>query len=317
VTSYFATFISGAHDIVNQRLAKFANSDLRVLELHDGLVIFESTLSPNQVSEFRFLNNAYELLADLGTTKELRILDLPVNRSHGTFTIRAITEGQPTTIPPGLKEYIEQQSGASFTAHKPDEEFILLTRRDGRRLWGHGLPRAGFKTRTIEQGELRPELAHLMGLVAALDAKDTVLDPFAGYGGIVRECLQGFHVKKVIAVEQNEHLIPHLKSIKQLVALHGNARQLAHIEARSIDRVVTDPPWGEHEHMPEAELRALYRHALAQMHRVLRAKGAVVMLSAAPFIADVAGETSFDVIKEYPILVNGRKATIYRLRKLG
>lgn len=315
--NYFATFISGTQDIINQRLGKFSNGELRVLELHDGLVVFESALSANQISEFRFLNNAYELLADLGVSKQLNILDLPVERLHGTFTIRVITEGTPGPIPEGLKEYLEQQSGGTFTAHRPETEFILLTRRDGRRFWGHGLPRAGFKTRTIEQGELRPELAHILGLVAGLDTKDTILDPFAGYGGIVREALQGFHVKKAIAIEENEHLIPHLKSIKQLVALHGDAKQLAHIETRSIDRVVTDPPWGEFTQQPEAELRALYRHALTQMHRVLRVKGAVVMLSAAPFIADVAGETSFDIVKEYPILVNGRKATIYKLRKLG
>lgn len=314
---FFATFISGTHDIVAQRLAKFPNGDLRVQELHDGLVIFESHLKPSQISELRFLNNTYELLADLGVPAKVSIFDLPVGRMHDTFTVRAITEGQPGPIPEGLKEYVEQQSGATFTAHKPAIEFLLLTRRDGRVLWGRSLQRAGFKMRTIEAGELRPELAHILGLVAGVGAKDTVLDPFAGYGGIARECLQGLHVKKVIAVEQNQHLIPHLKSIKGLVALQGDARQLAHIESRSIDRVVTDPPWGQHDHVPEAELRALYRHSLAQMHRVLRAKGAVVMLTAAPFIADVAGETSFDVVKEYPVLVNGRKATIYRLRKLG
>lgn len=314
---YFATFISGAHDIVNQRFAKFPNNDLRVLELHDGLVLFESGLRANQLTELRFLNNVYELLDDLGVPKKLNITDLDVGRLHGSFTVRAITDGQPANIPLGLREHIANLSGATFTAHKPDTEFLLLTRRDGRMLWGRALPRPGFKQRTIEQGELRPELAHLLGLAAGLDAKDTVLDPFAGYGGIVRECLQGFHVKKVIAVEQNERLIPHLKSIKGLVALKGDARQLAHIETRSIDRVVTDPPWGQHEHMSEPELRALYRHALTQMHRVLRAKGAVIMLSAAPFMDEVAGETAFDVVKEYPVLVNGRKASIYRLRKLG
>lgn len=314
---YFATFITGAQELIYQRLAKFPNNDLRVLELHDGLVIFESSLSANQIGEFRFLNNTFELLADLGLAPEMQVFDLPVQRLNGTFTVRAIVAGQPAPIPAGLKEYIEQQSGASFTAHKPGTAFMLLARQDGRVLWGRALSRAGFKARTIEQGELRPELAHILGLIAGLNAKDVVLDPFAGFGGIARECLQGFHVKKVIAVEQNEHLIPHLKAIKGLVVVHGDARQLAHVETRSIDRVVTDPPWGSYGNMSEPELRALYRHALTQMHRVLRAKGAVVLLSAAPFVAEVAGETSFDVVKEYPILVNGRKATMYRLRKLG
>lgn len=312
---YFATFISGAQEIIAQRLGKFQDSELRVLDMQDGLALFESSLSENQLSEFRFFNNVYGLLADI--TGEVEVGGLPVPDIRGTFTVRASDANQPAAIPPGLKEHIAQKSGAAFTAHKPGTELLLLRRRDGRVLWGRMVPRAGFKLRNVEQGELRPELAHILGLVAGLDAKDIVLDPFAGYGGIARECLQGFHVQQAIAVEQNEHLIPHLKSIPRLVAMQGDARQLAHVQTRGIDRVITDPPWGEFAHQPELQLRALYSHALAQMHRVLRAKGAAVILTAAPFLPEIAAEASFAIERQYPILVNGRKATIYKLRKLA
>jgi hypothetical protein len=315
--NYFATFISGTQDIINQRLAKFPNNELKVQELHDGLVLFSSHLSANQLAELRFFNNVYELFADLGKTKSLVVTSLPVPRLQGTFTLRVNNEGQPSSLPNGLKQYVEQQSGATFTAHQPDSELVLLQRSDGRVLWGKILPRAGFKLRRIEPGELRPELAHILGLVAGLDAKDCIADPFAGYGGIVREALQGFHVAEAIAIEQNEHLIPHLKSIPRLVALHGDARQLAHVHTRSIDRIVTDPPWGDYIGQTEHELRHLYHDAFTQMHRVLRIKGAIVILASVSFVAEAASETGFDVVKEYPILVNGRKAVIYKLRRLG
>lgn len=310
---YFATFVTGCQEVIGKRLAKFPNGDLQVREIQDGLVIFFSSLSANQLSELRFLHNVYELLAD--TNEPVDVSALPVPDLRGTFLVRVSEQNQPAKIPDGLRQHIAVQSGAIFAAHQPDAQLLLLKRADGRVLWGRMLLRAGFKSRRIEQGELRPELAHILGLVAGLDTKDTVLDPFAGYGGIVREALQGFHVHEAIGVDLNEHLIPHLKSIPRLTALHGDARQLAHIHTRSIDRVVTDPPWGEFTAQDQGELHKLYLHALFQMHRVLRAKGAAVIVTSAPFLPEVAAAAEFDIERQYPILVSGRKATIYKLRK--
>lgn len=298
-------------------MAKFPNAELVVQELHDGLVLFESNLSINQLSELRFFNNVYELLADLGKTSDVNPGSLPLPPLEGTFTLRVSEENKPAIIPNGLRQRVEHETHAVFTAHNPDTELSLLYRADGRVLWGRLLPKPGFKLRHVEQGELRPQLAHILGLAAGLTAHHVVLDPFAGYGGIVREVLQGFHVVEAIAVEQNEHLIPHLKSISRLIALHGDARQLGHIHTRSIDRVITDPPWGVFDGQTELHMRKLYHESLVQIHRVLRTKGAVVMLTAVPFLPKMAAETGFELVKQYPILVSGQKATIYKLRKIG
>lgn len=322
---YFATFIPGTRDIIYQRLSKFSNASLAVNHIFDGLVIFDSSLTIAQLSELRFFNNVFVLLHDFGERTEPAVnilpevlgVALPELPYGDAFTVK-VSEAN-TFVSADTKKaagYIAGITTKIPSAHRPDDEFLLLRRSDGHTLWGWRLPRAGFKQCTLEQGELRPELAHIMGLVAGLTPKMTVLDPFAGYGGVVREALQGFHAKEVVAVEQNQHLIPHLKSIPRLVAVQGDAKQLAHIQSRSIDRVITDPPWGDFAQADPAELRALYRHALAQMHRVLRVKGAVVTVTSAPFLPEVAAETSFDVVKEYPILVSGRKATIYKLRRL-
>lgn len=309
---YFATFISGCQQIIQERLNKFPNNALSVLELQDGVVVFKSVLGAGQLSELRFFNNVYQLLSDDAPVGELPIPDI---LEPGTFTIRARRGSQPTSPPADLAHIIAARTGLLHTAHKPDHQFLLWQRNDGRILWGLALPQAGFRRRRIEAGELRPELAHILGLVAGLNAKHNVLDPFAGYGGIARECLQGFHAKEAIAVESNEHLIPHLKSIPHLVALHGDARQLAHIHTHGIDRIITDPPWGNFEQHSQVELGHLYRSALLQMHRVLRAKGVAVVLTAAPFLPNTAQECGFAVERQYHILVAGRKAIIYKLRR--
>jgi hypothetical protein len=310
---YFATFVSGAQAIIGDRLAKFPNASLTVESLRDGVVLFESALKTEQLSELRFLNNVYQLLAQDLPIAELPVPELPKGE---TFIIRVRKGSQPSTPPDELTDKLIS-AGLVPDAHNPRHEFLFWERTDGQVLWGYALPRAGFKLRHLETGELRPELAHILGLVAGLDAKDRVLDPFAGYGAIVRECLQGFHCEEVIAMEHNEHLIPHLKSIPRLVALHGDAGSLPNIETRSTDRIISDPPWGHYEGKSQQDLWHLYRGAMMQMHRVLRAKGAAVILTAAPFFPQLASEQSFDIVKQYPILVNGRKATIYKLRKLA
>jgi len=303
---YFATFITGAQEIIGARLQKYSNNELKVLELLDGVVTFETSLTPNQLSELRFFNNVYQILP------QGQMPNLP---SGTRVTLRAREGSQPVELPADLKQDLAQ-AGFELVAHKPQAELLYWKRGDGRTFWGQMLPRPGFKTRKLESGELRPELAHILGLVANIDPKGTVLDPFAGYGAIVREMLQGFQCRTVIAVEHNEHLVPHLKSIPNLVALHGDAGQLAHIETRSIDRIITDPPWGEFQFKDSVELKKLYHSAIIQMHRVLRAKGCAVVLTSVDFLVNLAQENGFTVEKQYSVLVSGRKAIIYKIRKI-
>lgn len=305
MNQYFATFIVGAEEIIAARLQKYSNAELKVINLADGLVLFESTMSLNQLSELRFFNNVYQQL------NEGELPNLPAGTK---VQLRARQGSQPAELPPQIAEQITK-AGYELIAHRPQIELLYWRRSDGQVLWGQMLPRPGFKTRKLEAGEISSMLAHILGLVASVDAKDAVIDPFAGYGAIVREMLAGFQCQNVIGVEFNEHLVPHLKSIPHLVAIHGDAGQLSHIETRSIDRVVTDPPWGQFEkHSPET-LKKLYHAAVIQMHRVLRAKGCAVILTAAEFLTEIAEQIGFTIEKQYPVLVSGQKATIYKLRK--
>lgn len=302
---YFATFVVGAEEIIAARLQRYPNGELKVGNMSNGLVEFESSLGANQLSELRFFNNVYKLLPSG------QMPSLPA----GTKVLLRAREGsQPSELPEDIRKKLTD-AGFELVAHKPEAEVLYWRRDDGQILWGQMLPRPGFKTRKLEQGELRPELAHILGLAGSVDSKDTVLDPFAGYGAIVREMIAGFQCQKVIAVEHNEHLVPHLKSIPNLVAIHGDAGQLSHIETRGVDRVVTDPPWGEFSTKSPEELKKLYHAAIIQIHRVLRAKGCAVILSSADWLPAMAEENLFIVEKSYPILVSGRKATIYKIRK--
>ena len=323
MNQYFATFVSGTQEIIAKRLQQFPNNELVVEDLQDGLVLFSSSLSTNQLTELRFFNNIFGLLADLGVQTSMdqtARLAAKADMSHlpkAGFTIHTRMGNQTVGLAElkNLQQAVTDQTGGIPDSFRPDVELLLWMRADGRALWGWQLPRPGFKTRKLEPGELRPELAHIMGLLASLDHKSVVLDPFAGYGAIVRECLQGFHCQEVIAVEHNEHLVPHLKSIPHLIAKQGDAARLPHIETRGIDRIITDPPWGRFEQMSPEQLSHLYHEAIIQMHRVLRAKGCVVMLTGVTFVPEMAADIGFVVEKQYSVLVSGQKAALFKLRK--
>jgi 16S rRNA G966 N2-methylase RsmD len=323
---YFATFTSGVQEIISKHLQKFPRGDLAVESVHDGLIVFSSTLSVNQLSELRFFHNVFGLLADLGkqssidaAAQEAAKADMTTLPAKAGFKIYTRVGSQTAGLQdlPALQQAVSNANGGMPDSFRPEVELLLWVRDDGQALWGWQLPRPGFKTRKLEPGELRPELAHAMGLLASLDRKDTVLDPFAGYGAIVRECLQGFHCQEVIAVEYSDHLVPHLKSIPHLIAKHGDAARLPHIDTRSVDRVITDPPWGKFEPKTPEQLEHLYYEAMIQMHRVLRSKGCIVMLTSVDYVQKLASEIGFTIEKQYNVLVNGQKATLYKLRKLA
>jgi 23S rRNA G2445 N2-methylase RlmL len=326
MSRYFATFTSGIQEIIGNRLQKIPNAELKIETLEDGLVIFESAMSIGQLTELRFFNNVFALLADVGQQKSIDAAastaaesDMSGLPQKAGFKIHTRLVSQPVGLQnlPALQQAVADANGGMPDSFKPDVELLLWLRADGHGLWGWQLPKPGFKTRKLEPGELRPELAHAMGLLASLDHKDAVLDPFAGYGAIVRECAQGFHCEEVVGVEYNEHLVPHLKSIPGVIAKHGDAARLPHIETRSIDRVITDPPWGKFEPASPQHLEHLYYESMVQMHRVLRIKGCVVLLTSLDFIPKLAGEIGFTIEKQYNILVNGQKATLFKLRKLA
>jgi predicted RNA methylase len=321
---YFATFISGCQQIIDNRLKQFAKNDLSVQEIYDGLVVFNSSLSIEQLSELRFFNNVYELVVDLNKQNTPDEAALALQNAdltaipRASFKVSAQFAGKPIGLEGlnDLQNLIVRKTGSWPDSFKPVTQLLLVVRADGRALFGKVLPKAGFKLRPLSSGELRFDLAHILGLVASLSRTHVVLDAFAGNGAIARECLQGFHCEKVIAFERDAKLIAQLKSIPQLTVIRGDARRLNDVQDGSIDRVITDPPWGKYGRYDSGELDDLYKNALLQMHRVLRKKGCAVVLTAYEAFPEFAAEAGFVLEKQHDILVSGKKASIFKLRKL-
>lgn len=342
--TYFSTFITGTQEIVKELLEK---RKVKIKLLLDGLVLYESDYSEREVRNFRFLNNTFALLyyfhslepnnrslekilSIVANDKSLQhkiLVNLPARRKN--FKIVSSLENQTISVNRELLTRIESiilcVGGMRLNIKKPDLEFWALLRREGYGFFGVRITYPYHNEVHREKGELRREIAHIMSVLSNPTPKDVVLDPFAGYGAIPLERAQNFPYREIIAIEKDDYLASRLKQKvttvkKNINVLRGDALVLSEIKNSSIDKIITDPPWGEYKEI--SNISIFYRAMLQEFVRILRSDGMVVILISAKeifesILQDQFSQT-FKIKSKYDILVSGKKAAIYQLiRKYG
>ncbi|MCL5016007.1 MAG: methyltransferase domain-containing protein [Patescibacteria group bacterium] len=337
--TYISTFITGTQEIVGELLKK---RRVTVKLLLDGLVVYESDYPEREIRNFRFLNNTFipvRIFSDLKPDKKSveRILstvindkntrgkvaaNLPARRKN--FKIVTSLENQTIAIDRDLLEKLEailsQAGNLRLNIKKPDLEFWTLVRREGFGFFGIRITYPYIKEDQREKGELRSEIAYIMSALSEPTPKDTVLDPFAGHGAIPLERARGFPFRKIIAVEKDRRLVFFLKKEmgrdkKKIDAEQGDAFNLK-IKSGAVDKIITDPPWGIYEET-DIPLDEFYKKMLSEFLRVLKPGGILILLIGQINVFEkvVVELGSLQIDKRYPILVSGRKATIYKARK--
>lgn len=338
--SYFSTFITGANEIVLEAIKKKPLKRFKILSLLDGLVIYKTNYPLRDVRSIRYFNNSFVLLnlfkklgrdpinqmiSDSIKSSGLRSLPEGLIRKAKTFKIVTSIENQTVAANRSLliklENKISRMTDLRLDIKKPDVEFWFLARREGMGLFGL---RITYKDRYLEKGELRPELAHILCLFSEPSPKDVLLDPFAGSGAIPLERVISFPYREIIAIDKKSSLVEKLKKKvreelprKKIIIQQGDALDLSDIRDASIDKIVTDPPWGVYEEikMPLAEF---YNKMLKEFYRVLRPGGIAVILigDKVEFEKSLEKGENFSVLYRYDILVSGNKARIYQLKKV-
>jgi SAM-dependent methyltransferase len=109
----------------------------------------------------------------------------------------------------------------------------------------------------------------LVNLVFIANEGRTLLDPFAGVGGIVLEALESGY--RVVSCDTDPGL---LHGLSHIGAFHhvADARQLP-FRAETVDAIATEPPY-------DTQTGDLVNDALVEMHRVLRPGGRMAMMCA-------------------------------------
>ncbi len=335
---YFSTFISGFQGVIAQALEEKL-PDATIKRLLDGLVTYQTSASANQISKLRFFNNSFILIHQINFQNETNppllikqllkefdfdSLNSNLDSQNKKFKIVVSQENQFVAVNKNLltklETRIQQFTRLRVNPSRPEMEFWLLIRSENLALFGIRITKSVSSRRIMHQGELRPELAHLLCFISQPQIKDVVLDPFCGSGSIIIERAKHFPYTKVYASDQDPRLVKNLKiklqKFPHLEIKPQNALQLTKIRSNTVNKIITDPPWGMYRKLTNPE--KFYTQMLDQFHRVLTKDGLVVILTGAKNEFEIALKKSshFKLSNTYHILVSGKKAGVYKLNKV-
>jgi hypothetical protein len=208
--------------------------------------------------------------------------------------------------------FLSQASGLKPGRAKPDVEFWFVYRREG---MGFLLMRLTQHRESEEPqaGELRQDIANLLCRLSNPRPADVFLDPFAGYGGIVKARL-GSPAVSITAgdISLQPALQAAVRGITYAKALRMDALDMAAVPPGSVDAIVCDPPWGEYTKL--ADPAGFYGRFAAEARRVLKRDGRLVMLTALKKEAESVLKMNFTVEGRLDVLVSGRKAAVFICR---
>jgi predicted RNA methylase len=246
----------------------------------------------------------------------------PVRR-FDRFRLRIADEGRLTAVDPHARAALERQVTAwsgmrpaprgggveIWVTHRRDEPDVML----GIRL---DAPTSGRPP----QGALRPEVAAALVRVVPPGDADRVADPFAGSGAIPVQRARYPH-GGLVAADVDPAAVAGLRALQRSGSL-GSPVRVARLDVRdarevrqvlgegAVDRVLTDPPWGQFRGAP-ADVVPLYRALGAALATAVAPGGLAVVLTGAPEAARGAMLAGDGTEREaFPVLVNGKKAEV-------
>ena len=341
MTTYVSTFIPGMGEVVATALKRsLENVELDLLL--DGLAVYRSPSSVADVQALRFCNNSFVCVFSfdglghnpigsmsrtaLADGQLLRRIKPHLPRKSLTYRFVASHDNQFVSIPQrtrtGLERLLSGEKRLRPDHSNPDVEFWLLSRREGFGFVGLRLTRHTAYEKTLARGELRPELSHLLCLVSEPAEEDIVLDPFCGSGSIPFERVHAFPYQTVLAGDIDAKLVKSLRSRerqqqRRIVIGRWDALNLRTFAPDSVDKIVTDPPWGSFQKQ-SADPERFQRKMLHEFHRVLRRNGLLVLLAGRPQLFEDSMREfkgSLTVVKRYDVLVSGKKASVFKVAK--
>lgn len=338
---YASSYISGFKKTV-EKILKTQVLDAVIVEHLDGLIIFKTELEFSKLKLGCF-NNIYQVLAMSKTDSKISYeTALKKFVNHGkinaagiannvkllpskSFKILPFDSNSPISINFDVIKKIEQQIqhelGIKVEFKKHDFDIVLSRRREGIFLLLFKLTYNRLTEKDLPKGALRPELCNILSAVADIKPNDIILDSFCGHGSIPKEIVKHFKYNMLFAGDIDANLIEKLKTefkknkknlfIKQRDALH-----LDYFENGFFDKIITDPPWNLYNSKDE-DFSGFYKSMLKEFHRILKSGGTCVILMGNIVDFEKALDSNeFKTVEKYHILVNGKKANVYKLIKI-
>lgn len=326
---YFIQYAAGTGDLILQAIPSYVDTP-QVRYRDDSAMIFDSASAASRVGSIPFAKNVFVVIAntprgsiDKGVNQLGRLLAnarFPNSLARGKgFRIMVHIDGGLSPIDQRSKISLEQaiaaRTGQRVEPRGMCQEYWVIGRQDlDELLLCVRLPKE--KRPPKAKGAISYELSSMLVAASQPSPQDVYLDPFAGSGSFVlarldKPARQIWYSDREL--RRFERDFPQeLMSDKRVRFLDDDALSLRSIPDGTIDVVVTDPPWGEHEDvgLPYAEfVRALVN----SFDRILRRPaGRFVMLTSRRTAALMDRELSeaFSVDSRHEILVNGHPVTV-------
>ena len=330
MAEFISSFITGFQSVVESDLTKrFKN--LKIINLYDGLVHYRFDGDSRELEKIIYFNNTFFVLK----TMKGKGLSFPslvgavcsgknyflVNK--GSFRVRFQNENQFAKVDKNLtrraEDYVLQNSKLKLDRLSPTNEVWFSIRREGFAFCGELISKREFTEKNLNKGELRPEIAYLICCFADIQPGDVILEPFCGYGSIPVQLAKKFRFEKLYVSDLDPERANQTAARKQLSAPNiecctADATELSYIADKSINLVITDPPWGYFEELPDIE--GFYTKMFKSFDRVLSENGRLVILSARKEeLEHTADKSGFKIKNSLHTLVNGKKAGVYQLTR--
>ncbi len=328
--AYMIQFVAGTQDLVRASLAATLKG-FKVIHQDDSAIVFNTSTRIATHAQIPFANNVFVVLASTPrrelprSVRELAALAgrttfPPVPRNTSGFRVMVHVDGKLTPVDRGGKVALERAiAGRTRLPVEPrgsGQEYWVIGRRNLKTLLLCArLPKPKRPERPA--GSLSPELAAMLVAAARIERGQTLLDPFGGSGALVEAAIES-PAGAILYSDTNlkRHLpdMPrHLKTNRQVKLLDEDATDLPSVSSRSVDVIVTDPPWGEHEKVGEPYDQFAARIA-ASFDRVLDpATGRFVILIArrrSVTLTKALQARRFVIGETIGILVNGHPADV-------
>lgn len=344
LAEYYSTFIPGLSQPVKAALAG-ALPDSKIKLCLDGLVEFESHTRATNIRDLPFVTNSFAIIKGfrLQSTTSTSIDDLarklledrtwkirfPLPYSpRNSFRIITSVANRLVQIDDSVMEMLEQRI-AGYTKlrinrAKPDFEFWLSQRTEGFGFFALRLSYHKAYDKSLQKGELRPELANILCRLSDPLPNELFLDPFCGSGAIPIQRAKFFPKGLVIASDIDDQKIKLLKLrvkeldlTKRMVVRRDDALNLRRYEEDSIHKIVTDPPWG-HFSKVSTPIGEFYSRMLREFARILRPAGCAVIVTGESNALENALEcvsSKLEPQQRFNILLSGKKACVYVLTR--
>jgi hypothetical protein len=327
---YYIQFTAGTGTLMLEGLDARLDQ-LRVRYADDSAMVIESVSPPDKVAAVPFIKNAFVVIAetgrgdlDRGVMQLARVTekrDFPkLPNPTRRFRVMVHVDGSLAPVAPRTKSAIERtiiaRTGARVEPRGMCQEYWIVGRQGMRDLLLCArLPKSQKSAKA--KGSISHELSAMLIAASRPTPQDTFLDPFAGSGSFVEARLE-LPVRRVwysdLDLEQHRRNFPRqIADNKRVRLLAEDALALPSIGDGSIDVIVTDPPWGEHEDVgrPYEEFA---RAVGASFARVLHpSHGRYVLLinrRNSATMTDGLSQAGLAPHDAHEVLVNGHPATV-------